>query len=331
MDFSFTEEQNMLRRSVRGELERLGADAAAAERLWPLAVAQGWAALMHPPDLGGLGLGLVEGVILHEELGRALRSGPFAASSALPAGLKRLGCAVVPDALWEAAATGEARLTVGEAQGEHVALTFADTASHVVIVDLSSPGEAGFAVCPVAALVGLETREGLDVGVPYALAPAPALPMARLDRPAADAALGGVRLLNCAEIVGLADEALAITLAYVKERKQFDKPVGSFQAVKHALANAFVALENGKTALYHAAWMWDRDAGAAVGAVDAARARIGRMGIDILHACIQAHGGIAFTWEYGLHERLRRIRRLSATLGTVAEAKRAVARALLDA
>ena len=332
MDFRFTEEQNMLRASVRGELDRIAAstdNANKVEHIWQLGVAQGWTLLMLPAELDGLGLGLVDGVIFHEALGQTACTGPFAANSALLAGLQRCGIDIVPDKLWQAAATGKTQFALGEIQNGRVVTSFPETARHVILVDLTSQSEIKFGLCEMSALTTVERGKGFDVDVAIATAAIPEIRMARADPHTGMAALGGIRLLNCAEILGLADQALAITLDYVKDRKQFDKPIGSFQAIKHALANAFVALENGKTALYHAAWQWDQSPASAVFATDAARARIGRTGIDILHTCIQAHGGIAFTWDYGMHGRLRRIRRLTTTLGTIAEAKRNIARELL--
>lgn len=154
----------------------------------------------------------------------------------------------------------------------------------------------------------------------------------------ADAALmdRALRLLALAEIVGAADACLARTVAYVAERKQFGRPVGSNQAVKHMAADCAVSLEAMKAAVEYAAWTLDAasdDAEAAEEASPAlwsAASYVGEHGKRIAERCVQMHGGIAFTWDYGLHVPLRRILFRTATLASVRDGREDLAARLID-
>ena len=340
MDFRFTDEHDQLRAAMRGSLERgFGAltasktvDAAKAntDSLWKMAAGQGWLALMVPIEADGLGLGAVESVLLHEELGRIGPSAPFATNIGLLAGLRRAGVlAAEIDALLPAVAMGEAVVGLAEngPGGTGWLVEYPALVSHVLFLDVT---EGKAALVERAALGAADTREAFDLTRPLAFIAAPAAwSSATLSRAAWADALGAARIGLAAEQIGLAEKALERTIAYTKDRVQFGKPIGSFQALKHKLADAFVAIENAKTATYYAAWAWDNATADAATSVDIARAYAGEMAWRVGTECIQAHGGMGFTWEAGLHLSVRRARRLANTLGTAAEARAAIAEALL--
>jgi alkylation response protein AidB-like acyl-CoA dehydrogenase len=138
------------------------------------------------------------------------------------------------------------------------------------------------------------------------------------DDRAADAVLDRAAVAVCAEMLGAADVVLAMTVAYAKDRVQFGRPIGGFQAVKHRCADMLVDVEGMRSAAYYAAWAvgaGDPDASAAASAAkvwcsDAAR--------RVMASGLQVHGGIGFTWEHDLHLFLKRSQLDQVTFGAAA-------------
>jgi alkylation response protein AidB-like acyl-CoA dehydrogenase len=143
-----------------------------------------------------------------------------------------------------------------------------------------------------------------------------ALDLAALDLPTLDArplaadayALWRDRAYACmaAEMVGTARRIFDMSLAYAKERKQFDVPIGSFQAIQHKLADMSLALERATAAVHYAAMSIDGDDPGRARACHVAKAAAGEAARRILKDGIQIHGGIGYTWEHDLHLFLRR-------------------------
>jgi alkylation response protein AidB-like acyl-CoA dehydrogenase len=130
-----------------------------------------------------------------------------------------------------------------------------------------------------------------------------------------------------AEVVGVAQRALEMTLEYVKDRKQFGVPVGSFQAVAHRCAQMLLHTESARSTAYFAAWAADADPerlGEAAALAAAAAAEGGR---EVTASAIQAHGGIGFTWEADVHWLYKRAQLDTAMLGGAGRHRAALARA----
>lgn len=327
MEFRFTDEQEMLRDAVRGTLRRVLGEAppsaAAAAALWPVAVGQGWIGLTVPEAAGGAGLGVVDAVVLHEELGRALAPGPFLTNVVRLGALLRGGAGL--GALAAAVAAGRAVAALGAPSGDGVLYEHPALATHVLV-----GGDApALRRLPAG---GGGARQAFDLTHPLgAVAPGALSDAVHLPPGAWAAAEAAARTAACAEIIGACARTLERTLDYVRERRQFGRPVGSFQAVKHALADVFVDLENTRTATYHAAWAWDAGRPDADLAIEVAASYAGETGPRLVGACIQAHGGVGFTWDSGLHLALRRVRRLAADLGDPFRLRASIARRILDA
>jgi alkylation response protein AidB-like acyl-CoA dehydrogenase len=117
---------------------------------------------------------------------------------------------------------------------------------------------------------------------------------------------GQVAVVNAAESVGLAQRAMEMAVEYAKERKQFDRPIGSYQAVSHACAQMLLEVEGARSAVYWAAWALDHEPETAPLAVSVAKAYAGDAGRRVPRAALQVHGGIGFTWEHDLHFFLKR-------------------------
>ena len=119
-----------------------------------------------------------------------------------------------------------------------------------------------------------------------------------------------------AEIVGVCQRALDMTVEYVKERKQFGVPVGTFQAVHHAAAQMLLDTEGGRAATYYAAWAADAEPERLPMAAAMAKAWSSDAGRAVTGAAIQLHGGIGFTWEADVHWLYKRAQLDSALLGS---------------
>lgn len=335
-----------------------------AQALWASVAELGWTGLVVPEEHGGMGLGATEFAILHEELGRALFTGLYTVTAVLAAGLLQLaGCPASLRARLTDIASGAMRLALLEVQSGERESFFATcghggtvslgthrvpdagVATHFLLlateqVTSSHAGVGRLGMCLVdrsASGVTVESRESFDPthtmgSVTLRDAPLDPGHFHVTELPAAQIArvLGDMRLARCSEMLGVADRALSETVAYVKERKQFGQPVGSFQAVKHKLADAYIALENSRTAARYAALARDAGAADALLALDVAEAMTSVMGIRVTGDCIQAHGGMGFTWESDMHLYFKRARWLASTGRGVGHARASIASAIVE-
>jgi alkylation response protein AidB-like acyl-CoA dehydrogenase len=122
-------------------------------------------------------------------------------------------------------------------------------------------------------------------------------------------------VLMAADLLGSAEASLELTRQYAIERVQFGKPIGSFQAVSHRLANTLVDVEIGRSLLYGACLALDEKRDNAVALVSAAKAWLSDTAVSAAEAALQIHGGVGFTWEYDVHLHMRRSRCNAALLG----------------
>jgi alkylation response protein AidB-like acyl-CoA dehydrogenase len=122
-------------------------------------------------------------------------------------------------------------------------------------------------------------------------------------------------VLMAADLLGSAEASLELTRQYAIERVQFGKPIGSFQAVSHRLANELVDVEIGRSLLYGACLALDEKRDNAVALVSAAKAWLSDTAVSAAEAALQIHGGVGFTWEYDVHLHMRRSRCNAALLG----------------
>nr|WP_255426331.1 acyl-CoA dehydrogenase family protein [Pseudonocardia sp. C8] len=132
-------------------------------------------------------------------------------------------------------------------------------------------------------------------------------------------------VLVAADLVGIAREALTRTVAYDRDREQFGVPVGSFQAVKHALADLHVGVTMAAHAVLYAAHAADTGADDAELAVAVAKAKASEVALQATAAMIQYHGGIGYTWEHEAHFFYKRARRLAGQYGDVASQRERIA------
>ena len=316
--------------------------------LWQVLAAEvGCAGLLIPDRYGGAGASYREAAVVAEETGRAVAPVPYLGSavvataaalraqdtellSGLAAGTvtaalavpfaSRPGAAGLPGGVRvgsprPADPAGQARLTgqvsgVADALPASVLLVPADgVPAGLYAVDPSAPGVS---LSPVVSLD--QTRQLADL----ALDGVPGRPVAS-GQAAADAVADGLTAgaaMLAAEQLGLAGRCLELTVGYLKERYQFARPVGSFQALKHRLADLWVAISQARAAArYAAACLAGGDPDAPV-AVALAKAACGDTATLAAQECVQLHGGIGFTWEHPAHLFLKRATSSSIAFGT---------------
>ncbi|GAA1288890.1 acyl-CoA dehydrogenase family protein [Pseudonocardia aurantiaca] len=303
--------------AVRGVVETPESDGNPAS-LWKAAGEQGWLAVLVPEEHDGLGLGLVEAQVIARALGAGVAPGPWR-GTVLAAEAVRLAGSDEQRAAWlprlaAGAAVGAFTLR-GSAPGTLPAVEYGAAADVVV-----APSGAGLALVTDASTTPRGSYDGttrladVEAGSGDALPGATAEVIGRLTAQAT--------VLVAADLVGIAREAITRTVAYDRERQQFGVPVGSFQAIKHALANLHVAVTMAEHAALYAAHAVDVDLPDTPLAVSVAKAKASDAALDATAAMIQYHGGIGYTWEHEAHFFYKRAKRLAAQYGD-ADAHRA--------
>jgi len=225
-------------------------------------------------------------------------------------------------------ATGVSRLRgmvtgVADALPAGVLLVPADGVPHgLYLVDMAAEGVAK---APVTSLD--MTRQLCDLS--FDDAPATLIASGQAAARALDAALAAGAGILAAEQVGLAQRCLDMTIAYVSERRQFARPVGSFQGLKHRLADLWVSVTQARAASRYAAACLATGSADAKVAVALAKAYCSEVAVNAAQECVQMHGGIGFTWEHTAHLYLKRAKADSIAFGT-ADAHRAALASLVN-
>jgi alkylation response protein AidB-like acyl-CoA dehydrogenase len=301
----------------------------------------GWAAIAIPEAYGGAGLGWADLAVLMEEAGRELAMAPLfatcglAAPLILAAGDEAQKAAIMPKLAAGAAATACLSPATVKLRGEPGAWRLDGEAAYVahghvaelLVVTASGTGEGESLVVLKATAPGvtITRRDSLDLTRPLssvrfegaAVEDALVLGAPGRAHPAIERGLAVARAMLAAEQVGAAEMCLETTRDYVGQRVQFGRPVGSFQAVKHRLADMAVQIETARSAAAWAADACDRDGAELHGASDAARAFASRAFERCAADAIQLHGGIGFTWEHDAHLYFKRARSAATLLGDV--------------
>ena len=341
----FDPEQEELRRTVRTLLER-----AAGGDVWRLLAEQvGALGLAIPEEYGGAGFSTLETHVVVEELGSALAAPGFLtttlAAQAILAGDSADSAEAKAESL-PGIAAGETRATV--AWGDAIEASNNDgwrltgiqenvldgADSHLFVVPARMPEHdiaAGLFIVAAADAV-VEEVETVDPGRPQASVDFRHSPAMLLST---DAPLDRILDLACvavsAEQVGAAQRAFDLTLAHAEQRVQFGRPIGSFQAVKHRLADLYTLLESARSASYAAAFAAAGSASSGPEltiAASRAKAYCSEAFTTIAGEAIQLHGGIGITWEHPIHLYFKRAHATSQLFGTPAWHRRRYARAV---
>jgi alkylation response protein AidB-like acyl-CoA dehydrogenase len=306
----------------------------------------GWFTMLVPEEQGGgsvSGRGLLDAAIIAEQLGRFVQPGPFlplnvVASAVAAEGSDAQRAELLPGLVagedvatwawadatgdWDAGAgvraeRGAARITLTGVRG---VVQDAGSADWLLVVALLDGQPAQVIVPSDTAGVTIAPLTPLDLGRRFADVHLDGVVVAP------DAVLGGgpaaletqlqrALVLVLAETIGAAEALFAMTLAYAKDRVAFGRPIGSFQAVKHLLADQALTLETCKAAAVAAAQAVQTAEPAAAEVVSMAAAAVGERATELAQQCLQVHGGIGYTWEHDLHLFLRRIQSNAALYG----------------
>jgi alkylation response protein AidB-like acyl-CoA dehydrogenase len=335
MNFDFNDDQRAIKRTAHDFLTArypaatvralAGDDRGFTDEQWNELAELGWTGLVVPEAEGGLGLGAVELVVIQEELGYALAPTPFFSSVAATLLLVAAGTEAQRERWLGPLASGEARGTIAlwdehgawspdqsevEASGDTLTATkiaVADAAAADVLIVAAADGRH-YLVEAADPGVRIEPERSLD--------PTRKLFKVALDGVAADSlALEPARIAHAyqtivtalaAEIVGVAQHAMEMAVSYAGDRKQFDRPIGAYQAVSHRCSQMLLEVEGARSLAYWAGWALDHEPDAAARAASMAKAYASDAGFRVTASAMQVHGGIGFTWEHDLHFFLKR-------------------------
>lgn len=318
MNFDLSDEQKEIKQvahdllAARSPFSKVRQAAEAAEynqALWSELAELGWPGIAVSAQHRGQGLGAVELSVLLEELGYACAATPFYSTAAAAAVIEATGTDEQRGRWLPALSSGEATAGIGTRE------LAADAAQAAVIVLL----EGDEAVLIDAAQADTEPLVSIDATRRFATVRGEGEPLG-------PGAVDRIRAALAAEVVGVCQRALDMTLEYVKERKQFGVPVGSFQAVSHRCAQMLMHTESARSAAYFAAWAADADPERLPEAAALAAATAVDGGREVTAAAIQNHGGIGFTWEADVHWLYKRAQLDAVLLGGAGRHRAALAR-----
>ncbi|HEX5988819.1 MAG TPA: acyl-CoA dehydrogenase family protein [Solirubrobacterales bacterium] len=365
MYFDLTDEQQAIRSTAhdflasRFKSERIreiaDSESGFDESGWKEMAELGWAGLALPEEWGGQGLGIVDLAVLFEEMGYALAPSPLLSNTIAGLALAAAGSDEQRERWLRPLAAGELRgapalLDAGtsaeplkfalEAEGSGDGLVLSgektlvmDAASADFFLVATADGRRHI-VERDADGVTVKPEESIDLtrrlssvkldGVE--VAPENTLPGAAEDYlPVFHRACVAI----AAESTGIAQRALEMSVAYAKDRQQFGRPIGAYQAVSHRCAQMLLETENSRSAVYGAAWAADAEPESLPLAASMAKAYASDAGWRVPDMAIQVHGGIGFTWEHDLHFFLKRGRANAASFGDAKWHRERVAEAVL--
>jgi alkylation response protein AidB-like acyl-CoA dehydrogenase len=353
LDLKFTDEQQMLRDTVRGICNQYAPRTVVREleddpvgypaELWKQLAALDLLGLLIPVEFGGSGMGLLEGVVMYEEFGRSLAPAPHLVSCVLAAGMVATAGSAEQQQTWlPTIASGDAIVTTAwlepdggfgpagvqlraTASGDGFVLTgtkrhvpFASSASRLLVAARVGDGPddiAWFLVDPTAEGVTLTQQQSIAADTQYRI-DFDHVAVTGGDRvggwAAWDAAMYDAAILVAAQAVGGAEYAQEITVQYAKDREQFGKPLGAFQAIAHGLADRQTELDGARVLVYEAAWA--RSAGRSVARLaPMAKLFACRTFREVTSTAQQVFGGNGFTVEYDIQLYFRRAKQLQLT------------------
>lgn len=341
------------RRFIETELPRdrtraLHDDPNGFDRGWLMKAAElGWFSMLVPEDAGGGSVsdnGLADAALVAEELGRQVQPGPFIPMNAALAGIAaqgsdRIRAELLPQAIsaqmivtwafaaecgdWDAGAgvtvspagdgfklSGRRGYVQDAVQADRLLVAATLAAEPVqVVVSADAPGVTmqHLECLDLTRRMSHVSLDGVDVDGDA---------LVRGGLAALDRQLQQATVLACAETVGAIEELFGMTVAYSKDRIAFGRPIGSFQAIKHVMANLALEVETCKAAVAAAVDALGRGDPSAEEVVSMAAAHVGEQGDEIAQQCLQIHGGIGYTWEHDLHLLMRRVQTNSVLYGT---------------
>lgn len=361
MEFALDDDQQALQATVRSFLAEqvpsafvrsvIEHDHAITDELWGQLATLGWTGLLVPEEHGGSGAGMLEMMVVLEEMGRLPLPGPFLSSAVLATtAARRLGLAELLPGL----AHGSARGTVAIDEDGHgdvidrIRTRASRKSGRWRLTGTKSVVLDGAGASWV--LVPARTQEGIGTFL-LSTPPATSYPgldvtrrLARLELddvaaepvgPDGDHTAIWRRVVDdgavalCADTLGSMEQAFDLAVAYAKVRVQFDRPIATFQAIKHKAAEMLERIELSRVGVHHAAWASDVDDPVRSEAAAMAKSFVATAAVHVTCESIQIHGGVGFTWECDAHLHYRRAKANDLLLGSAATWRHQVADAYL--
>jgi alkylation response protein AidB-like acyl-CoA dehydrogenase len=320
MRFAFTDDQLLFADGLRDLLAKEFPAASLRElweagehhapALWRHLAEMGVLGALAPEDAGGMGMGMVDAILLFEQLGYAAVPGPVIEAMAV----------VVPALAGDPAT---ASLAADVAGGSLVATAAIEGTPYV-----AHAADAGAVLMPEGLLTRFSSTDvhGIDAGRSLASVNGGTLQPVAFS---ADDAFDRGALATAAYLVGASQRMIDIAADYARQREQFGKPIGSFQAVKHLLADALLKVEFARPAVYAAAWELTTGAATTRRSVSMAKTFASDAAYRTTRSTMQVHGGIGYTWEADLQLWMKKAWALQRSYGDATFHRRRAAAAIL--
>ncbi len=299
MDFGFNDEQQAIRDTARemlaarSPLSRVREHAESQtrdEELWKELCELGWPGIAISDEHGGQGLGMVELAILCEELGYACAAVPFLSNAVAGLVIAEGGSDEQRERWLPGIASGEARGAAALEQEQPAIVPDADGAAVIVLPGGLVEGDAA----------QTEPVDLIDASRSYAKVSGEG------EEQPGETGMYRPMVAIAAEMVGVAQRALEMAVDYAKEREQFGRPIGAYQAVSHRCADMLWDVEEARSLTLYAAWCADAEPETLPSAAHMAKARASDSAWSVTSSALQVLGGIGFTWEHDLHFLLKR-------------------------
>ena len=358
MEFALDDEQRALQDAVRSYLrDRFGPAQVRAlyddptsdgvpAALWQAIGEQGWLAVLVPEEHDGIGLGLLDAAVIARAFGAGNVPGPWLGTILLGEAVRLAGSKEQQAALLPRLAAGEVKGAVallqqgsattapatadgGALSGDLGLVEYASAADTLVV----AAQDGLYLVDPRGAGVTITDHDVLDRTTRLQTVVLDGAAGERLEEGSPEVVqdlLDRAAVLAANDLAGIARKAITDTVEYDKTRVQFGKPVGSFQAIKHDLADLHIAVTMAEHAGLYAAHAQDVDAADRRLAASIAKAKASDACNDATSAMIQYHGGIGYTWEHDAHFSFKRGKRLEFAFGDSSQHRERIARLVLD-
>jgi alkylation response protein AidB-like acyl-CoA dehydrogenase len=326
MNFDFSDDQQAIKRTAkdlladRFKLERVRELAEAGtydDDAWKELCDLGWPGIFIDEQYGGQGLGIVELIILMEELGYTLAPVPFLSNAAAGLMIQAAGSDEQKQRWLPGIASGEARGAAALVRGDEAKLVPDGDSAEVIVLcadgGVSVVERSAADVEPVATMDSTRryarVRAGGGEPLPGEVGPG----------------IGAGLLAVSAELIGVAQRAMEMAVEYARDRKQFGRPIGAYQAVSHRCAQMLLETEGARSATYYGGWTADAQPEELELAASMAKAYSSDAGWRVCSSSLQVHGGIGFTWEHDLHFFLKRAKVDALLWGSASEHRERVA------
>jgi alkylation response protein AidB-like acyl-CoA dehydrogenase len=367
VNFDFSDEQYMLRDGLRRYLsDNWGAKKARAltndaeEALWNDLCGLGVTTLLVPEDHGGSGVAVSEVSMVLEEFGRFLVPAPMADTIIASLVLNRHGTEAQRGSLLPAIADGSCRIAFAHVEsgagyrlddvhaqaikegksfvlkGRKILVAGAERATHFLVSARDASDNVRLFICARGenANINSNPNKTFDIASTSSALTFDSVPAELVGGDEANDALAlmldGQAFSASSQMAGISSAAMDLAVQYSKERTQFDRLIGSFQAIKHKCADMLVSLETSRTAAYYAGWGMEGSARDRGLAVSMAKSFGGDACRQICNESLQIHGGVGFTWEFDVHLYLKRGKFLEYAYGDAAFHRERIASIVID-